>query len=223
MQPTREQLLDTAERLFAEEGVDRVSLRDITSAAGTNVAAVNYHFGSKENLVAAVFRRRLEPLTAERLALLEGFEKRSRTGRLKIEQVLYAFVHPVICLMTCEPERGADFVRLMGHVHGSADLARLVMGDLQPLVARFFAAAQRALPTLDEAELHWRAHFTIGAMVHIAASARLLPEFTDGHCRVEDADEITRRLVAFLAGGFKADPSRLSIPHVHHPSKEHLS
>lgn len=208
---TRDQLLDTAERLFAERGVDGVSLREITSHAGANVAAVNYHFGSKENLVREVFRRRLEPLSAERLALLESFEKRSRTGRLRIEQILHAFVHPVIQLMTSEPDRGADFVRLMGHVHSSGDLSRLVMGDLQPLVERFFQATRKALPGVEPAEIHWRAHFTIGAMVHIAASARLLPEFTGGLCRVENADEISRRLVAFLAGGFKADPSRLAI------------
>src|SRR5918996_5272493 len=92
---TREALLDAAEALFSEHGIQASSLRMITHQAGANLAAVHYHFGSKEGLVRAVFSRRLKPLNEERLRLLAGcgLEGNPANG---VEQVLYAFLAPAM-------------------------------------------------------------------------------------------------------------------------------
>ncbi|MGA1525538.1 MAG: TetR/AcrR family transcriptional regulator, partial [Planctomycetota bacterium] len=95
MEPsTKHQILDAAERLFAEFGVDATSLRAVTSTAGVHLAAVNYHFGSKDGLVRAVFARRLEPLNAERLAALEGLL--GHTDEPGLDDLLRALFEPAL-------------------------------------------------------------------------------------------------------------------------------
>src|SRR5688572_26196161 len=96
---TRGRLLDAAERLFAAKGFEATSLRDVTAKAKANLAAVNYHFGSKEALVRAVFERRLGEVNRRRLALLDGI------GRVRPapEQILHAFIAPTFDLMKEAP------------------------------------------------------------------------------------------------------------------------
>ena len=89
---TKERLLDAAETLFGDRGVAAVSVRDITAAAGANIAAVNYHFGSKDGLLQAVINRRMEPLNAERLRLLDLVESAAGDAPPTVEGVLHAFV-----------------------------------------------------------------------------------------------------------------------------------
>jgi AcrR family transcriptional regulator len=220
MNATREQLLDAAERLFSEEGIDAVSLRDITAAAGANVAAVNYHFGSKDNLVREVFARRFAPLNEERLRLLEAFEARSRCGRASLEQVLFAFVHPVVRRMVDDPQT-PRFMRLMAHVHTGSNrsFVGFLLDDMSDMIERFIDATQRAAPSLDRAELHWRGHFMMGVLLHTAAAEGLLEMFSGGRCRVKNAGELSRRLVAFMAGGFRADPARSAIAELEVPEE----
>src|SRR6476619_3946953 len=90
---TRESLLDAAESLFSEHGIQAASLRAITQQAGANLAAVHYHFGSKEGLVRAVFSRRLEPMNSERLRMLDAADLEREDGR-SLEEVLCAFLAP---------------------------------------------------------------------------------------------------------------------------------
>ena len=210
---TRDLLLDSAERLFAARGVDSVSLREITAAAEANLASVNYHFGSKENLVREVFARRLGPLNEERLRLLDEAERGRRRPRL--EDVIFAFVHPVVNLLSVQPDAGSDFVRLMGHVHADTNhaLADLVIGEMREMIARFISAISRALPNPEPRDILWKAHFATGAMVHTASSMTLLSKFSNGVCSGDEPPgEISRRLVSFIVGGFKADARKTVIP-----------
>jgi AcrR family transcriptional regulator len=96
-------ILDTAERLFGERGLAATSLRAITSAAGVNPAAINYHFRSKNGLIRAVYARRLGPMNQRRLELLDACEERHGSGRLPLEEVVQALVAPVLQL---SPESG---------------------------------------------------------------------------------------------------------------------
>jgi AcrR family transcriptional regulator len=89
-QDTRERILDAAEREFAENGLQATSLRTITAAAEANLASVNYHFGSKDGLVKAVFARRLEPLNEARLALLADCESSAGGEPPRLERVVEA-------------------------------------------------------------------------------------------------------------------------------------
>src|SRR5271166_1991773 len=93
---TKDRILDAAERLFARDGIEATSLRTITAEAGANLAAVNYHFQSKDALVKSVVARRVCPVNERRLALLDACEAAAGDGPLPVEQVLDAFLRPVM-------------------------------------------------------------------------------------------------------------------------------
>src|SRR5204863_5155785 len=92
---TRARILNVAEELFGERGLDRVSIRDITNTARVNLAAINYHFGSKEDLIAAVFERRVVPVNQARLTALDAVEQ-SAKRHPKLEDILEAFIRPAV-------------------------------------------------------------------------------------------------------------------------------
>ncbi len=119
---TKQRLLDAAERLFARQGFHNTPLRDITAEAGANVAAVNYHFGSKEGMIEAVLARRLEPLNAERRARIEAVRAaaRERDAAPEVAEVVRAFVEPTFRLLEQGPG-GRDFAVLVGRVLAEPD------------------------------------------------------------------------------------------------------
>src|SRR5581483_1005549 len=161
---TKTRLLREAERRFAEHGYDGVSLRQLTAAAGVNLAAVNYHFGSKEGLLAAIFESRCRPMNAERLRLLEACG--AAPGRPPLlEQILAAFIAPALT-STSDAAGGATFTRLRAMLaveHN--DLARsLIAKHFDATSTRFVAALAQALPHLARAEVFWRFHFLLGTL-----------------------------------------------------------
>src|ERR1043165_10017836 len=93
---TRVELLDAAERLFSQNGVEGTSVRDIIKAAGANLGAINYHFGTKDRLALEVFARRLEPVNRERIARLNTLEAAAGRKKLKLEQILDAMIRPAL-------------------------------------------------------------------------------------------------------------------------------
>jgi len=200
--PTKDRILDAAEELFAEQGF-ATSLRAITATADANLAAVNYHFGSKDALVEAVFERRLGPLNRTRLELLDALEGGDHAPPL--EALVEAFVGPAL-RMSDDPQ-GARFMRLFGHALGQRDdrILRLLTGQFEVIRQRFSAAFAGALPHLDATEVIWRMIFTVGAMAHTMALSDKLPALTRGACDALDVEETVRRLVPFIAGGLRAD------------------
>src|SRR5438876_12457509 len=114
---TKERILDTAESLFMEHGYEATSLRAITAAAGVNLAAVNYHFGSKEELFQSVLTRRLHPMNQERVDLLTRLEREAAPAPLPCDRILSAMFVPALKLAR-DPERGGkDFLRLLGRAY----------------------------------------------------------------------------------------------------------
>ena len=206
---TKTSLLDAAEHLFAHEGVDRASLRAITQAAGANLAAVHYHFGSKEALVREVLARRMNPLNQRRIELLDNVEAASDTPA--IEDIVRAFVQPTLQMV--QRERGGhEFARFVCRAfsepgEGFRDIA---LEQFRDIVARFSAAFARALPGLPREELFWRFHFMVGSMVHTAGLGFLAHRLSDGLCNPADLDGVTARLVRFLSGGLRAEATALS-------------
>ena len=147
---TQVKILDAAEALFMEHGFEATSLRQITAAASVNLAAVHYHFGSKEDLFEAVLTRRLDPMNQERLALLTRFEHESAPKALSCEKILAAMFIPALKLAR-DPERGGkNFLRLLGRAYADpAPFIRQFLSDQYAVViARFKAAFGRALPQL---------------------------------------------------------------------------
>ena len=204
---TQDRILDSAEALFVEHGFEATSLRQITAAAGVNLAAVNYHFGSKEELFQAVLTRRLDPMNQERLALLTRFEHDAAPRPLSCERILAAMFIPALKLAR-DPQRGGkDFLRLLGRAY--ADPAPFIRHFLSEqyavMIARFKAAFGRALPHLPKRELSWRLHFVMGALSYTLAGTDALKLIAALNPRDAGNDEaLLRRLAPFLIAGLKA-------------------
>jgi AcrR family transcriptional regulator len=200
---TKSLILDTAEHLFADYGFDATSLRHIISVAGVNLAAVHYHFGSRESLIEAVLSRRLQPLNEERLELLNSCE--GKNGKLTVECVLEALLRPALRLSR-DPERGGEiFMRLLGRTYTEPNeqIQKMLAEQFQQVVERFMDCFHKALPELPKEELFWRVHFVIGAMAHTMADTHRLKCMSGGLCDPYDTEGIIRRLVDFSAAGMR--------------------
>ena len=200
---TKEKLLEAAEALFAEHGVHRASLRAITQEAGANLAAVNYHFGSKEGLLRAVLARRLGPINRQRLELLD--QALAEDGAASVEQIVRAFIAPVLTMVRREPG-GHAFARFVSRTFSEPDpeLRSLILEAFEDVVQRFTAALRAALPHLAEDESYWRFLFMVGAMAHAAGFGFLTQQLSGGICDPGDAEGVIDRLTAFLVGGLEA-------------------
>lgn len=207
---TRSRILDTAERLFTEYGFEGTSMRQITSEAGVNLAAANYHFGSKEALLQAVFKRRLEWLNGERLRVLDEMEAQAGDQPLKPSQIVDAFFGTVL-RMGAQPEQGGRiFLRLLGRTlnNPSDAIHALFSTEYSDALTRFKLALFRALPDVPKAEIVWRLHFMLGATAYAIAGTDALDLVTDwGVGEVEgehDPALLLPRLMSFLLGGLRA-------------------
>jgi AcrR family transcriptional regulator len=192
---TKQKILDTAERLFGEQGYAATSMRQIIAAAGVNLAAIHYHFGSKEELLDGVIVRKAGPVNRRRLELLERYEIQAGKEPPPVEKVLEAFLRPMAEVGDQHPE----FVRVMGRIMAEGLMPTIVEKHFQSVVMRFVGALHNALPQLPTGELAWRIVFMVGAMAHTMCGGPVpMP--------VPESDFATRiaRLVAFLSGGFQA-------------------
>jgi len=204
MADTKQRILDTAERLFAEQGYAATSLRAIIAAAGVNLAAVHYHFHSREALLEAIILRRAGPANRERLELLERFEREAGGRSVPLERVIEAFVEPAFRVAR-DPSRGGPVFRLMvGRLYVESDMMPGILAThFRPLLKRFGEALQRALPELPPDELFWRIHFALGTITQALRGTRDW-DITDNPLRDSDAELTINRLIAFLSAGFRA-------------------
>jgi AcrR family transcriptional regulator len=212
---TKDRILDAAERLFARDGFEATSLRAITAEAQVNLAAVNYHFQSKEALVQAVIARRINPINAQRLALLDAYEAESGGAPLPLERIMDAFLRPIVELVGSHAH---EFVPLVGRIYTEPGdfAARLYKQQFEPMKQRFFPALERAIPGLPPAELSWRIHFAIGAMAHTMAASKILHLMSSGRCDISDVEGTLARLKAFILAGLTAPvstPAPIEVQH----------
>jgi AcrR family transcriptional regulator len=203
MTETQDKILDTAERLFGEQGYAATSLRQIVAEAGVNLAAIHYHFGSKEELLDELVMRKAAPVNEERLALLSRFEAEAGSGPIPVEKILQAFLQPPFLRMNSSPR----LVKLMGRMYGEGLMPLMVEKHFQAIVNRFLAAFGRALPRLTPAELALRMQFLAGAMAHtmFAGGQPIIPSTAPP----VDGAVLLRELVAFLSGGLRAPAARV--------------
>ena len=203
---TKTRILDVAEKLFGEKGFDSTSLRDITAEAQVNLAAVNYHFQSKESLIEAVIERRIEPINRRRMEMLDAAGPNPT-----LEQVIEAFVGPALEREMLTPGP------LIGRILSTPDqFANWVYKKhLAGMAERFSAAIGQALPGLPAEESRWRLHFMAGSMAHVLVYSSLLPMMTNGLCTLTDRKAVIARLVAFQAAGFRAPVATASMVETH--------
>ena len=210
---TRTRILDVAEELFMLHGFEGTSMRLLTSRAGVNLAAVNYHFGSKDALIEALFRRRLDPMNAARIAELERIETEARGRTLAPEEIIRAFVGQSLRLIEDTKSGGRSFIRLLGRTYTEpAKAIRALIGQLYaPTMERYKAALERALPHMPREELVWRMHFMFGTLSYTLAATDAVQLIAG--CKPEDrydARLLEDRLTAFLAAGLNA-PLKTSV------------
>ena len=200
---TRTRILDSAEYLFSEHGVNGASLRTIVAHAGVNTAAVHYHFGSKQGLLAAVFARHTIPIAEERLQLLAACAE-AEGGPPMLHQIISAFLEPGMR----GRHGGATFARLRARMAADAsdETRALLARHFDDSSTQFLRALAKALPHLPPRDLHWRFHFMLGTMVYTMANPGRIQALTNNACDPSDMDASLNYLVPFLAQGFLADP-----------------
>jgi AcrR family transcriptional regulator len=203
---TRGRILDAAERLFAEQGVDGTSLRQIMSVAEVSISQINYHFGDKEALLRAIFERKIVRSNRERLAMLEELER--STPSPSIEQILRAYFQPV---HQFGPDgRPDDFIRLLGRIGSdNSRMARHIIAEfLDPIHHRFLAALRPALPHVSEEDLFWRLHILLCVMVQTAVNPDRIIHLSAGLCNPRDRDSTLAHLLPALAAALCAQASQ---------------
>ncbi len=206
----RARILQAAEALFAERGVAGTTLRAVTAQAETNIAAVNYHFGGKENLAIEVFRGVARRSARRRLALLAQAEARS--PRPSAAEIIETFLDPYLT-----PGAGALLTHLvLSHrVSPTPWTAAVVREELDDLSRAYVAALHRAAPHLTLAEVHWRYHFMVGAIllaISDSGPTSRMTRLSDGLASPADPDALRRQLVGFLAGAFNHPAAPGPIP-----------
>lgn len=196
---TKDRILGAAEELFAQHGFAGTSLRQVTSHADVNIAAVNYHFGSKENLVNEVFRRRMDDMTADRLGQLE-IALKQHPGELK--PILAAFVEPALA-MAQNRHGGGAFVRVIARAYAEKnDSLRKFLSDHYGHVLREFGKAIAAcVPSLSKEELYWRLDFLAGALTYAMADFGLIKR-PHGVTESAHRSHAAQELIRFAEAGF---------------------
>ena len=201
----KERILDAAEQLFAQRGFYGVPLRDITQAAGVDVALVGYHFGGKRELFTAVFERRAEVLNRERLELLEEVRRAALPGAPALEAIINAFTQPLVERSSRGGPGWKSYFALIAYVNNSQEFGPLMMTrHFDPLVARFIAVTREALPRCPPQEIYWSYQFLTGALTLTFAESGRIDQLSGGLCRASDLDSVHERLAPYVAAGLRA-------------------
>ena len=200
---TPDRILQAAERLFSERGIDAVSLREITAAADVNIAAVHYHFGSKLAVLEKIFERRAAPIAEQRLKLLADV-KRNAAGRPSVEDVLRAFLRPA--LDTAATSAGGHAFTLLRArmVFEPSNLRRQLLGKFfDDSTKTFIETLATALPGVSRRKLHWGLHFLLGSMVYTMAAPRRVESIVGGSLDTSNTAAALEELVRFAAAGLR--------------------
>jgi AcrR family transcriptional regulator len=193
---TRTAILAAAERLYADRGFGDVTLRDIVAAADVNLAAVNYHFGSKDELIAELFVTRSIATNRERLNELKAAEEKGG-GRADIDAIQRALVGPTLrgCLGPDRERSTAARFMIRASIESVPPIRRIKNREVDHL-RKFAAAMRRSLPDRSEVDLFWGLHFALAMAHHTIRESERLARLSDGKCDLNDVAGIIERIVA---------------------------
>ena len=196
---TKQRILEAAETLFARHGFAGASLRQVTSAANVNLAAVNYHFGSKDKLIEEVFRRRLDELNRRRLEALESLQ-----ADATLEDALGAFIVPALELAH-QGEGGGAFVRVLARAYAEHNdqLRRFLSENYGHVLKQFARVFSDKLPDLGREELYWRLDIVAGALTYAMADFGIIQRRQDVSEK-QHREQAVRHLIRFAAAGLRA-------------------
>ncbi|WP_454255778.1 TetR family transcriptional regulator [Pseudomonas sp. Marseille-Q8238] len=203
---TVERILDAAEQLFAEKGFAETSLRLITSKAGVNLAAVNYHFGSKKALIQAVFSRFLGPFCVSLERELD--RRQTKPEKASLEELLEMLVEQALAV---KPRSGNDlsiFMRLLGLAFSQSQghLRRYLEDMYGKVFRRYLLLLHEAAPRIPPLELFWRVHFMLGAASFSMSGIKALRAIAETDFGVDTSiEQVMRLMVPFLAAAMRAE------------------
>jgi AcrR family transcriptional regulator len=192
---TRSAILAAAERLYADRGFGDVTLRDIVAAANVNLAAVNYHFGSKDELIAELFVTRSLALNRERLRDLRAAEERGG-GHAELSDILRALIGPSLrgCLGPERERSTAARFMIRASIESVPPIRRIRNREIDHL-RKFVGAMRRALPDRAEVELYWGLHFALAMAQQTVRDSERLTKLSDGQCDLDDVEGVIDRVV----------------------------
>lgn len=203
---TRERILDAAERLFAERGFDGASTRDIVAKSGDTIGSVNYHFGSKSELLTEVIKRRWDAVAAARREAYAEATARC-SGTPPIEDVVACIVLPYLDRAMRGSRGWRSYALLQARILFAPKIYDQVLKDLaEPVAKEFLGWMRAALPDATLENIAYSYQFTLGSMVESCAEIGLgrIGPLTDGACSSSDYEALSTRLVKFLASGIRS-------------------
>jgi AcrR family transcriptional regulator len=197
----RDAIMDAAERLFAERGIDAVSLRTINTEAGYSVAALHYHFGTRDGLVRALLERAQPPMLQQRAGLLAAL---AALPAPPLCAIVDALVRPLTAGMLAD--FAGSLARLRFLVRLSFDRSPYLTRTLTDSIAVFRPLLRRALPRLDVRTLTARWLLAVDLAQQALANTAVHLDLEPGvPPRPQDLDRFVTALVAFIAAGLAAD------------------
>ncbi len=201
---TRLSILNAAERCFGEGGFDGVSLRTITEVAGVDLALVNYHFGTKENLLHEVIARRARIVHEERVRALELARQQAGTRSPSIVAIVTAFLAPMLRHLAEGDAGWRHYGSLVSQLDVLPKFTALASDVLDPTALHFINALRLALPKAPPQSIYWGYMFLLGAMVQVLSATGRIERLSRGLCRSDDVEGALRELVPFVSGGLQA-------------------
>lgn len=206
---TKDRILDAAEHLIAHQGVEATSLRQITSAAEVNLAAVNYHFSTKDELVKSVYLRRIRPMNERRLQRLTEIESNEAWT---LDDLLDAFYEPVLETAEALGKKGLSMGTLLGRLYTEPhDAAQsIIANEMGETVQRFSRAMFQLLPHLSMVEVLWRLNFTVAILAHTLALGVRMQKLSGGRIDPSNSKEVLRQMKVYAKAGLMAPSQELN-------------
>lgn len=201
---TRQRILNTAAELYATVGYEAMSLRALTEAAGVNLAAVNYHFGSKKSLIVTLVRESITPMNNERVRMLGLIAEQYSRTTPPIEAIIDAYLRPLFQMAGAEQEQQVRFLRMIGRVLTEPEdfWKRFEEGSsFCAVTAQFIQAVQQALPELERREVEWRFFFMVSTLIGSFIQCRHATNNCGCSLAQSDLSEMLERMTAFITHG----------------------
>lgn len=204
---TRQQIIRVTEKLFAEKGFRAMTLRDVTREAKVNLAAVNYHFGSKGNLVLEVIRDRIEPINATRLKQLDDLIAQHGPAPVPVTSIFDSLFRPLFESDGKGSGPNPALIQMIGRAFTEpADFMRDMHRDLfKELSTRYLVQLKRSCPELSDETLKYRFFLSISTMLGATIDQVILENLSDSKSKQRNYDRVVSELIAYAAAGFAHD------------------
>jgi len=203
---TKNRLLTATERLFASHGFAGVTMRGVADRARTNIASAHYHYGSKEGMVLAMLKRRIDPINANRLKYLDNSRNLSGNQPLAPREIFRALILP-ICheIAKCSTSRD-NLAQLVARsfTEPVRFIQKMHQHFFREVSETFVEELHRTYPNSEKKDIYWNLHLVIASMLGTFAQHRRLNDFSKGLCDENDVEDLGNRLIEFVSTGFEA-------------------